>query len=147
MQTKQGRDLPILEITKENYLVEDKEAGVYHVKIEQTSFDRKTGKRISKPRIQKFGIKEWATVNSSLKRQDYTATILHDPLEFKAENDAKVKKALETKKQKDSEAKQKQAEEERAALKAELLAELKAEMQASGGTTGTGKQPTAGKQV
>lgn len=80
MITKDGRDLPIEKLTPENYIVPQGEEKSYHCVIEVVQFDQKTGKRISQPRVQKFGKKTFeSSVLASLKKQGYTVTILHDP--------------------------------------------------------------------
>ena len=116
MIAKNGRDLPIEQITSENYVVPSGEEHVYHVKIEVKQFNSKTGERISRPRIQKFGMKTWeSSVRDSLRKQGYTMEILHDPNTWIAENRAQIE-TLKAQKR----------ESEKAALKAEILAELKA---------------------
>ena len=116
MIAKNGRDLPIEQITSENYVVPSGEEHVYHVKIEVKQFNSKTGERISRPRIQKFGMKTWeSSVRDSLRKQGYTMEILHDPNTLIAENRAQIE-SLKAQKR----------ESEKAALKAEILAELKA---------------------
>ena len=116
MIAKNGRDLPIEQITSENYVVPSGEEHVYHVKIEVKQFNSKTGERISRPRIQKFGMKTWeSSVRDSLRKQGYTMEILHDPNTWIAENRAQIESLKEQKR-----------ESEKAALKAEILAELKA---------------------
>ena len=80
MITKDGRDTPIEKLTAENYIVPKGEEKDYHAVIEVVQFDPKTGKRISRPRVQKFGKKIFeAHVANSLRKQGYTVTILHDP--------------------------------------------------------------------
>ena len=116
MIAKNGRDLPIEQITSENYVVPSGEEHVYHVKIEVKQFNPKTGERISRPRIQKFGMKTWeSSVRDSLRKQGYTMEILHDPNTWIAENRAQIE-SLKAQKR----------ESEKSALKAEILAELKA---------------------
>ena len=116
MIAKNGRDLPIEQITSENYVVPSGEEHVYHVKIEVKQFNSKTGERVSRPRIQKFGMKTWeSSVRDSLRKQGYTMEILHDPNTWIAENRAQIE-SLKAQKR----------ESEKAALKAEILAELKA---------------------
>ena len=118
MRTKDGRDLPVLDITADNYIVPQGEEMTLHAKIEVRQFDPKTGNRISTPRIQKFGMKEWQSVmQSSLRKQGYTVEILHDPFKFAQEHAAQ--EAAEAKKAAELAAIKEQA-------KAELLAELKA---------------------
>lgn len=116
MIAKNGRDLPIEQITSENYVVPRGEEHVYHVKIEVKQFNSKTGEKVSRPRIQKFGMKTWeSSVRDSLRKQGYTMEILHDPNTWIAENRAQIE-SLKAQKR----------ESEKAALKAEILAELKA---------------------
>ena len=106
------KDVAIIDVTPENYIVPDNEKHLYHCVIEIKKFDSETGKRLSIPRIQKFGKKGYEnSIAENLKKQGYTITVLHDPNEYmkaKAEADAKAKAA------------------EKEALKAEILAELKA---------------------
>ena len=61
------KDVPITDVTAKNYIVPDKEQGDYHVVLEVRQFDPKTGKRLSKPRIQKFDPKTWNTVGRVLR--------------------------------------------------------------------------------
>lgn len=131
------KDVAIIDVTPENYIVPDNEKHLYHCVIEIKKFDSETGKRLSIPRIQKFGKKGYEnSIADNLKKQGYTITVLHDPNEYmkaKAEADEKAKaekaKAAEEKAKADAKAKAEadaKAAEEKAALKAEILAELKA---------------------
>ena len=102
MITKDGRDLPIESLTKDNYVVPVGEERSCHCIIEVVQFDPKTGKRLSRPRIQKFGKKMFESiVESSLRKQGYNVTILHDPNDWLKEQAAKraesAKKAAEEK--------------------------------------------------
>ena len=91
MITKDGRDTPIEKLTAENYIVPKGEEKDYHAVIEVVQFDQKTGKRISQPRVQKFGKKIFeAHVLNSLRKQGYTVTILHDPNVWLKEQAAKA---------------------------------------------------------
>jgi hypothetical protein len=59
------------------------EEKAYHVVIEVRQFDQKTGARISKPRVQKFGKKAYENgIAESLRKQGYDLLILHDPNEW-----------------------------------------------------------------
>lgn len=124
------KDVAIIDVTPENYIVPDNEKHLYHCVIEIKKFDSETGKRLSIPRIQKFGKKGYEnSIADNLKKQGYTITVLHYPNEYmkaKAEADEKAKaekaKAAEEKAEADAKARA----EEKAALKAEILAELKA---------------------
>ena len=136
------KDVAIIDVTPENYIVPDNEKHLYHCVIEIKKFDSETGKRLSIPRIQKFGKKGYEnSIADNLKKQGYTITVLHDPNEYmkaKAEADEKAKaekaKAAEEKAKADAKADAKAKAkadakaraEEKAALKAEILAELKA---------------------
>lgn len=132
------KDVAITDVTPENYIVPSNEQHLYHCVIEVRKFDSETGKRLSVPRIQKFGKKSFENgILDALKIQGYTITVLHDPNEYmkaKAEADEKAKaekaKAAEEKAKADAKAKAeadaKARAEEKAALKAEILAELKA---------------------
>lgn len=128
------KDVAIIDVTPENYIVPDNEKHLYHCVIEIKKFDSETGKRLSIPRIQKFGKKGYEnSIAENLKKQGYTITVLHDPNEYmkeKAEADEKAKaekaKAAEEKAKADAEADAKARAKEKAALKAEILAELKA---------------------
>ncbi len=95
----------ILELTPENYKVPQGEERSYHCVIECVEFDRKTGKRLSVPRIQKFGAKMFeAHVYSSLKKQGYNVTILHDPKKWLKEHEAEQKTQAEARKAAEKEA-------------------------------------------
>jgi membrane protein involved in colicin uptake len=91
MITKDGRDTPIEKLTPDNYIVPKGEERYYHAVIEVVQFDQKTGKRLSKPRVQKFGKKSFeASIQASLRKQGYTVTILHDPNVWIAEQQEKA---------------------------------------------------------
>ena len=132
------KDVAIIDVTPENYIVPDNEKHLYHCVIEIKKFDSETGKRLSIPRIQKFGKKGYENgILDALKKQGYTITVLHDPNEYvkaqaeeKAARTAAQQKAAEEKAAADAKAKAeaeaKTKAEEKAALKAEILAELKA---------------------
>ena len=131
------KDVAIIDVTPENYIVPDNEKHLYHCVIEIKKFDSETGKRLSIPRIQKFGKKGYEnSIADNLKKQGYTITVLHDPNEYmkakaeeKAARTAAQQKAAEEKAAADAKAKAeaeaKAKAEEKAALKAEILAELK----------------------
>ena len=94
MITKDGRDTPIEKLTPDNYIVPKGEEKSYHAVIEVVQFDPKTGNRISRPRVQKFGKKIFeAHVADSLRKQGYTVTILHDPNVWLKEQAAKREQA------------------------------------------------------
>lgn len=109
MITKDGRDLPIESLTPDNYLVPAGEEKSYHCVIEVVQYNQKTGDKISRPRVQKFGKKIFeSVVESSLRKQGYKVIILHDPNDWLKEQ--AVKRAEAAKKAAEDKAK---AEEER----------------------------------
>lgn len=128
------KDVPLIEVTRENYIVPQGEENTYHCRIEQTQFHPRTGKRLSVPRIQKFDAKIFASIQRTLKMQGWDVEILYDPTEFLKEQEAKIAemKQLTYQQRKELEAARKKAERE--AMKKEILAELKAE-----GLLNTGK--------
>ena len=124
MITKDGRDTPIERLTPDNYIVPKGEERAYHAVIEVKQFDPKTGKRISQPRVQKFGKKSFEShIADSLRKQGYDILILHDPNAWIKEQQAKATERAKA----EAEAKKK-AEQERfdaavAAAVAKALAE------------------------
>lgn len=120
------KDVPITEVTAENYLVPKGEEGSFHVVQEIKTFDQRTGKRLSRPRVQKYGVKEFPSVKRILLQQGYDLTVLYDPTEYlkvKAEEKAE-REALTARQQHDR--KVAQREQEKAKMKAEIIEELKA---------------------
>ncbi len=118
------KDVSVIDVHPYNYIVPSNEQHLYHCIIEVRKFDSETGKRLSVPRIQKFGKKTFENlVSDALKKQGYTITVLHDPNEYiKAQADAKSAADAKAKADAEEEAKAKAKE----ALKAEILAELEA---------------------
>ena len=128
MRVKYGnttKDVSILEVTPENYIVPKGEEGVYHCRIEQKSFNASTGERQSRPRIQKFEPKMWPMLSRNLKLQGWTVEVMHDPTEWikQQEEKAAMTEAERIRQRQEAEAQRKA--EEKAALKAEIIAELK----------------------
>ena len=115
-----------MEVTAENYIVPRGEEDTYHCKIEQTQFNQRNGKRLSRPRIQKFESKMYAQLARNLRLQGWDIEVLYDPTEFLAAREAKRAELrdLTYKQRQEQEAKRKEAEKK--ALKDEILAELKA---------------------
>lgn len=133
------KDVPLLEVTPENYIVPSGEENTYHCRIEQKQFDARSGKRVSKPRIQKFDAKMYPSVARNLRMQGYDIEVLYDPTEYIAAEEAKRQElAGKTLKERMKMAAEKKAA-ERKALKEEILAELKA--------AGMLKAPAKGKKA
>lgn len=119
------KDVPILEVTPENYIVPKGEENTFHCRIEQTQFNPRNGKRISKPRIQKFDAKMYPTLSRNLKQQGWDIVVLYDPTEYNAEQEAKRREMQEMTFQQRKEAETKRKAAEREQIKKEILAELK----------------------
>lgn len=125
---KEGtKDVPIMEVTAENYIIPDGEEGTYHCRIEQRQFNPNTGERLSRPFIQKFPAKMWPALLRNLKQQGWTVDILHDPTEFnrKEEEKRRLTAAQRAKAAQEAEARRKEAERE--AMKKSIIEELKKE--------------------
>lgn len=94
MITKDGRDTSIEKLTPEIYIVPKGEEKDYHAVIEVVQFDPKTGQKLSRPRVQKFGRKAFERgVHANLKKQGYKVTILHDPNKWLEEQAQKRERA------------------------------------------------------
>ena len=131
MITKDGRDTPIEKLTAENYIVPKGEEKDYHAVIEVVQYDPKTGKRLSRPRVQKFGKKIFeAHVADSLRKQGYTVTILHDPNVWLKEQAAKREQAAKEAAAAKAKADQEKFDAAVAAAVAKALAEREAAEQA-----------------
>lgn len=127
MITKDGREVALENITADQYIVPKGEERLYHCVIEVTNFDRKTGKRLSKPRIQKFGRKMFdAHIYHSLTQQGYDVKILHDPTKWIAEHKAEVAASRKAKAEAEKAAQQKAFDDAVAAAVAKALAEKEA---------------------
>ena len=130
------KDVAITDVTPENYIVPDNEKHLYHCIIEVRKFDSESGKRLSVPRIQKFGKKSFDNgVGSNLKKQGYTVTILHDPADYmkaqaEANEKAKAEKAAAAETAR-KEAEAKAAEENQKAIDAAVEKALKAQAEAN----------------
>ena len=135
------KDVTILEVTKDNYIVPQGEENTYHCKIEQTQFNPRNGKRMSKPRIQKFDAKMFPSLQRTLKQQGWDIEILYDPTDYLQEQEEKRQALQSLTFQQRKEAEQKRKAAERKALKDEILAELKAAGMLKAPTT---KEPKAG---
>ena len=124
MITKEGRDLPVEKLTPENYIVPKGEERFYHVVIEVRQFDPKTGKRISRPRVQKFGKKMFeAHILASLRKQGYDVVVLHNPNEWLKENQAKAAQAAKEQAEAKAKAEKEKFDAAVAAAVAKVLAE------------------------
>lgn len=143
VRTKDGqiKDVNILDVTPENFIVPKGEEDYYHCRIEVMKFNQDTGERISKPRMQTFGKKFFETFGlHNLRKQGFTVDVMHDPNKWLQENEAKLEAEKQKKAEEEAKAKAEAAEAEKKAMKeamkAEILAELKAE-----GLLETGAKP------
>ena len=120
------KDVPIVEVTAENYIVPRGEEETYHCKIEQTQYNPRNGKRLSRPRIQKFESKMYPSIARNLRQQGWDIEVLYDPTEFLAEREAKRAELRDLTFKQRQELAEKKKQAERQALKEEILAELHA---------------------
>ena len=132
IRTKNGTMVSILDVTAENYLAPQGSEMSYHCRIEQKKFDSNTGKRLSTPRIQMFGMKEFENnLLHHLRQQGYTVDILHNPNEWiKANQDRIAKEQAENEARRKTEAEKaakERREAEMAAMQEEIMAKLRAE--------------------
>lgn len=88
IKTETGtQDVPLLNaytgelnVNADNYIVPAGEEKLYHVIQELRKFNPETGKRLSRPAVQKYGKKEYDTiVQRQLRLQGYTVVVLHEP--------------------------------------------------------------------
>lgn len=134
VRTEEGqiKDVNILDVTPENFIVPKGEEDCYHCRIEVEKFNQDTGERISKPRMQVFGKKFFESFGlHNLRKQGFTVDVMHDPNKWLQENEAKLEAEKQKKAEAGAKAKAEAAEAEKKAMKeamkAEILAELKAE--------------------
>ena len=121
------KDVGLLDVTPENFIVPKGEETSYHCRIEIVKFNAETGERISRPRIQVFGKKFFETFGlHNLRKMGFKVDILHDPNKWEAENKEKVAAAKRARAERAEELAKKQREADRAAIRAEIIAELKA---------------------
>jgi hypothetical protein len=70
----------VMNVNAGNYIVPAGEERLYHVIQELKKFNPETGKRLSRPCVQKYGKKEYETiVQRQLRLQGYTVEVLHEP--------------------------------------------------------------------
>ena len=119
------KDVPILEVTAANYIVPQGEEGTYHCRIEQQQFNPQDGRRLSRPRIQKFEAKSFPSVKRNLLQQGWVIDVLYDPTDFLNKQKEQAQQTLAERQRLAEEAKAKERAAMKEALKAELLAELK----------------------
>lgn len=118
------KDVALTEVNKDNYIVPENEKHLYHCKLEMVKFDSSTGKRLSAPRIQKFGQKVYeSTIIPSLKRQGYTIELLYSPTAYLAQIEEQKKESAALMQRKKDEALQAKID---AAVEAALKAQAEA---------------------
>lgn len=94
MIQKDGKDVSIEALTPEQYIVPKGEERYYHCIVEVRQFDRNTGRKLSKARLQKFGKKAFERhIADGLRQQGYTVTVLHNPTEWLKAHEVEVQKS------------------------------------------------------
>ena len=131
------KDVPMSEVTEANYIVPQREERHWHVLQEKVEFDRNTGKRLSRPALQKYDTKSYPATLKYLKDAGYTITVLHDPIKWAQQHAAaKAQEEAQRKAAQQAAAAAKQRAELKALkeqLRKEILAELKEEKKANKG--------------
>ena len=122
------KDVPILEVTAANYIVPQGEEGTYHCRIEQQQFNPQDGRRLSRPRIQKFEAKSWPSVKRNLLQQGWTIDVLYDPTDWLNKLKEQAQQTAAERQRLAEEAKAR----ERAAMKEQMKAEIIAELKEAG---------------
>lgn len=123
------KDVGLLDVTPENFIVPKGEESFYHCRIEVVKFNQETGERISRPRMQVFGKKFFETFGlHNLRKMGYKVDIMHDPNVREAAN----KEKIEASKRAKAEAAAKAAAEAKAAEREQMKAEIIAELTAAG---------------
>lgn len=132
------KDVGLLAVTPENFIVPKGEESFYHCRIEVVKFNQETGVRISRPRMQVFGKKFFETFGlHNLRKMGYKVDIMHDPNVWEAEN----KEKIEANKRAKAEAAAKAAAEAKAAEREQMKAEIIAELKAAGVIPEEAKKP------
>ena len=119
------KDVPILEVTAANYIVPQGEEGTYHCRIEQQQFNPQDGRRLSRPRIQKFEAKSWPSVKRNLLQQGWTIDVLYDPTDYLNKLKEQVQQTAAERQRLAEEAKARDRAAMKEQMKAEIIAELK----------------------
>lgn len=135
VRTEEGqiKDVNILDVTPENFIVPKGEEDCYHCRIEVKKFNKDTGERISKPRMQVFGKKFFESFGlHNLRKQGFTVDVMHDPNKWLQENEAKLEAEKQKKAEAGAKAKAEAAEAEKKAMKEAMKAEILAELNAEG---------------
>lgn len=140
------KDVGLLDVTPENFIVPKGEESFYHCRIEVVKFHGETGERLSKPRIQVFGKKFFETFGlHNLRKQGYKVDILHDPNVWEAANKEKIEANKRAKAEAAAQAQAEAKAAEREQMKAEIIAELKAAGVITEETKKSGRKPKAEK--
>lgn len=150
MRTEEGKtkDVNILDVTPENFIVPKGEEDCYHCRIEVKKFNQDTGERISKPRMQVFGKKFFESFGlHNLRKQGFTVDVMHDPNKWLQENEAKLEAEKQKKAEAGAKAKAEAAEAEKKAMKEAMKAEILAELKAEGLLATAAKQGRKSKET
>lgn len=140
------KDVGLLDVTPENFIVPKGEENCYHCRIEVVKFHGETGERLSKPCIQVFGKKYFETFGlHDLRNQGFRVDILHDPNVWEAANKEKIEANKRAKAETEAKAAAEAKAAEREQMKAEIIAELKAAGVIPEETKRPGRKPKAEK--
>lgn len=136
------KDVGLLDVTPENFIVPKGEESFYHCRIEVVKFNQETGERISRPRMQVFGKKFFETFGlHNLRKMGYKVDIMHDPNVWEAANKEKIEASKRAKAEAAAKAAAKAAAEAKAAEREQMKAEIIAELTAAGVIPAEPKKP------
>ena len=66
-----------------DYLPNEKERHLFHVKMEKRVFSPSTGEKLTKDYIQMYSVKEWKAFEKNGKGLGFTCTVLWNPENYK----------------------------------------------------------------
>lgn len=140
------KDVGLLDVTPENFIVPKGEESFYHCRIEVVKFHGETGERLSKPRMQVFGKKFFETFGlHNLRKMGYKVDIMHDPNVWEAANKEKIEADKRAKAEASAKAEAAAKAAEREQMKAEIIAELTSAGVILAETKKSGRKPKAEK--
>lgn len=140
------KDVGLLDVTPENFIVPKGEESFYHCRIEVVKFHSETGERLSKPRMQVFGKKFFETFGlHNLRKMGYKVDIMHDPNVWEAANKEKIEANKRAKAEASAKAEAAAKAAEREQMKAEIIAELTSAGVILAETKKSGRKPKAEK--
>lgn len=120
------KDVGLLDVTPESFIVPKGEESFYHCRIEVVKFNQETGERISRPRMQVFGKKFFETFGCSICEKWVIKLTLCTTRTFGRQRTKKRLKPANEQRQKQQQRRQQKQRRQNVNKKAEIIAELTA---------------------